>query len=41
MIAEGQSDRVVSDVEVGVKQGCVIEFLHVEIVVPTDIHRHF
>lgn len=30
MIAEGQSDRMVSDVEVGVKQSCVIEFLHVE-----------
>ena len=39
MIAEGQSDRMVSDVEVCVKQSCVIEFLHVETVAPTDFHR--
>ena len=30
MAAEGQSDRMVSDMEVGVMQRCVIEFLHAE-----------
>ena len=38
MAAEGQSDRMVSDMEMRMKQRCVIEFLHVEKMVPTDIH---
>ena len=33
-----QSDRIVSDMEVQVKKRCVVEFLHVEKVAPTDIH---
>ena len=36
--AEGQSDRVVSDMEVGMKQRCVTEYLHEEQMAPTDIH---
>ena len=30
MAAEGQSDRMVSDMEVPMKQRCGIEFLHAE-----------
>ena len=30
MAAEGQSDKMVSDMEVCMKQRCVIEFLHAE-----------
>jgi len=30
MAAEGQCDKVVSDMEVQMKQKCGIEFLHVE-----------
>jgi len=40
MAAEGQSDRMVSDMEVHMKQKCAIEFLHVEEMVPTDIHQY-
>ena len=40
MAAEGQSDKMVSDVEAGMKQTCVTEFLHVEKVAPIDIHQH-
>ena len=36
--AEGQSDRMMSDIEVRLKQRCVIEFLHVEKMALTDIH---
>ena len=39
MSAEGQSDKMVSDMEVCIKQRCVIEFLRAETVAPTDIHR--
>ena len=39
MTAEGQSDKMVSDMEVRMKQRCVIEFLHVEKNAPKDIHR--
>ena len=39
MTAEGQSDKMVSDMEVHVKQRCVHEFLHVEKIAPNDIHR--
>ena len=40
MAAEGQSDKVVSDIEVQLKHRCVIEFLCVENMAPTDIHWH-
>ncbi len=40
MAAEGQSDKMASDMEVCMKQRCVTEFLHVEKMAPTDIHRH-
>ena len=39
MAAEGQSDRMVSDMEVPMKHRCGIEFLHSEKVASTDIHR--
>jgi len=38
MAAEGQSDQMVSDVEVHMRQRGITEFLHVEKIVPTDIH---
>ena len=38
MAAEGHSDKMVSDMEVHVKQRCVTEFLHAEKMAPTDIH---
>jgi len=40
MAAEGQSDRMTSDMEVRMKQRCATEFLHGEKVTPTDIHQH-
>jgi len=40
MTAEGQSDKMASDMEVRMKQKCVIEFLHVGKIAPNDIHRH-
>ena len=39
MAAEGQSDRMASDVEVHMKQSCGIECLRVEKMAPTDIHQ--
>ena len=39
MTAEGQSDKMASDMEVRMKQSCVIEFLHAEKIAPNDIHR--
>ena len=39
MAAEGQSDRLASDREVYMKQRCVVEFLHVGKIAPTDIYR--
>ena len=39
MAAEGQSDRMVSDVEMRMKQRCGIEFLHEEKMAPTDVDR--
>jgi len=39
MAAEGQSDKMASDMEVRMKQRCVIEFLHAERIAPIDIHR--
>jgi hypothetical protein len=38
MAVEGQSDKMVSDMEVRMKQRCVIEFLHAEKTAPNDIH---
>ena len=38
MAAEGHSDRMASDVEVHMKQKCVIEFRHAEKNAATDIH---
>ena len=40
MTAEGQSDRMACDMEVCMKQRCVIEFLHAEKIAPSDIHWH-
>ena len=40
MTTEGQSDKMASDMEVRMKQKCVIEFLHVGKIAPNDIHRH-
>ena len=37
MAAEGQSDRMVSDMKVQMKQRCIIEFLPVEKMAPSDI----
>ena len=37
--AEGQSDKMVSDMQVHMKQSCVTEFLHKEKMVHTDIHQ--
>jgi len=39
MTAEGQTDKMASDMEVRMKQRCVIEFLHGEKITPNDIHR--
>jgi len=38
MAAEGQSDRMASDMEVCMKQRCVVKFLHTEKISPIDIH---
>ena len=39
MAAEGQSDKMVSDMEVSMKQRCVIKFFCVEKMAPIDIHQ--
>jgi len=39
MAAEGQSDRMASDMEMRMKKRCISEVLHVEKMAPTDIHR--
>jgi len=39
MAAEGQSDKMVSDMKVLMKQRGGSEFLHVEMMTPTDIHQ--
>jgi len=41
MAAEGQSDRMVSDMGVYIKQRGGVEFLHAETVAPIDIHWCF
>jgi len=38
--AKGQSGKMVSDMEVLMKQMCGTEFLHVEKMAPTCSHRH-
>jgi len=40
MAPEGESDRMASDMDVWMKQRDVTEFLYVEKMAPTDIHRH-
>ena len=40
MVIEVQSDRMVSDFQVRMKQRCGIKFLHVEKIAPTDICWH-
>ena len=40
VVVEGQSDEIVSDMEVYMKQMCVIELLHVEKFVPIDTHQY-
>ena len=40
MVAEGQSDKMVSDMEVWMKQRCAIKFFRAEKKAPTDIHQH-
>ena len=39
MTAEGQSDKMATDMEVRMKQRYVIEFLLAEKIAPNDIHR--
>ena len=39
MTAEGQSDKMASDMQGRMKQRCVNEFLHAEKIAPNDIHR--
>ena len=39
MTIEGQSDKMASDMEMRMKQRCVIEFIHVEKIASDDIHR--
>ena len=41
MAAEDQSDQMVSNMEVQMKQRHVIEFLHEEEIAPPDIHHCF
>ena len=38
--AEGQSDRMASDMEMWMEQRYDIEFLHVEKMAPTNMHQH-
>jgi len=40
MAAEGQTNKMVSDVKVHKNQSCVIEFLHEETIAYTDISVH-
>jgi len=39
LAGEGQSNKVMSDIEVHMKQRCAIGFLYVEKVAPTKIHN--
>ena len=38
MAAEGQSDKMLADMEMHVEQRCVTEFLHEEEMAPAGIH---
>ena len=38
MAAEGQSNRMASNMEVQMKQRCVLEFFHAEKMAPIDIY---
>lgn len=38
--AEGQSDKVASDIKVHVEKRCVLEFLLAEKIAFTDMHQH-
>ena len=38
MASELQSDKMVSDMEVHIKQRCATELFHAEKMAPTDIH---
>jgi len=40
MATEGQSDKILPDMEVCMKQRCVTEFLHTEKSAPVDINWH-
>ena len=40
MAAEEQSDKMVPEMEMCMKQRCVIEFLHTEKMALVDIHQH-
>ena len=40
MAAEGHSDKLVSDMEVWMKQNYVTELLHEEKMAPISIHQH-
>jgi len=40
MAAAGQSDEMVTDLEMHMKLMCGTEFLHVENITPIDIHGH-
>lgn len=40
MAAERQSDILVPDMKLHMKQRCVTEFLHVEKMAASDIHQH-
>ena len=39
MAAEGQLDKIVSDMELFMKLRCGTEFLHAQKMAPTDIHK--
>jgi len=39
MAAEGEPDKMMSDMEVHMKQRCIIEFLQAEKMAPSDIHQ--
>ena len=41
LAAEGQSETMASAMEVHMEQRCGTEFLHVEKMVPTDVHWYF
>ena len=40
IVAEGQSDRMASDMEARMKQRCVSEFLQAEKIAPANVHQH-